>query len=110
MLFYNYITCFAHLSNCSIFVNLYNVLPVQDLCKMLELLTRHASILYEGIARQFSWKNFGFKLFLPSNALLPGVAKCLITIEPIGEGQFKFPDDSEPVSGIYPTLCGTQNY
>jgi len=63
--------------------------------------TDQTSILYEGIERQFSWKNFGFKLFLPSNALPPGVAECLITIEAIGEGQFKFPDDSEPVSGIY---------
>lgn len=63
--------------------------------------TVQKSILYKGIERQFLWKNFGFKLFLPGNALPPGVAECLITIEAIGEGQFKFPDDSEPVSGIY---------
>ena len=63
--------------------------------------TDQTSVLYKGIARHFSWKNFGFKLFLPSNALPSGVAECLITIKAIGEGQFKFPDDTEPVSGIY---------
>lgn len=59
------------------------------------------SILYNGIAQHFSWKNYGFKLELPSNALPPGIAECPIKIKAIGEGHFRFPDDSEPVSGIY---------
>ena len=58
------------------------------------------SVLYTGVAQHFSWKNFGFKLGLPSNALPPDVAECQINIEAIG-GQFEFPEDSEPISGIY---------
>lgn len=75
---------------------------MQVLCKMLELLTRHLWVsCMRGLHDSFHGKNFGFKLFLPSNALPPSVAECLITIEAIWEGQFKFPDYSEPVSGIY---------
>ena len=72
--------------------------------------TDQISILYKGIAQCFSWKNIGLKLSLPSNALPPGVAECLITIKAIAEGRFKFPDHSEQVSGIYSisSLCTLQ--
>ena len=57
--------------------------------------------LYCGKAVSFTWKDHGFKLHLPENALPPDVTECSIRVSTALSGQFQFPDDAELVSGIY---------
>ena len=59
------------------------------------------SFLYCGKAVSFTWKDHGFKLHLPENALPPDVTECSIRVSAALSGQFQFPDDAELVSGIY---------
>ena len=58
------------------------------------------SFIYRG-AFSFTWKDHGFKLHLPENALPPDLSECFIEIRAALSGQFQFPDGSELVSGIY---------
>ena len=59
------------------------------------------SFLYCGKAVSFTWKDHGFKLHLPENALPPDVTECSIRVSAAISGQFQFPDGAELVSGIY---------
>ena len=59
------------------------------------------SFIYSGEAVSFTWKDYGFKLHLPENALPPDVTECSVRIRASLCGQFQFPDGAELVSGIY---------
>ena len=59
------------------------------------------SFLYCGKPVSFTWKDHGFKLHLPENALPPDVTECFIRVSAALSGQFQFPNDAELVSGIY---------
>ena len=59
------------------------------------------SFLYCGKAVSFTWKDHGFKLHLPENALPSDVTECSVRVSAALSGQFQFPDDAELVSGIY---------
>ena len=59
------------------------------------------SFIYRGEAVSFIWKDHGFKLHLPENALPPDVTECSVRVRASLSGQFQFPDDAELVSGIY---------
>ena len=62
---------------------------------------RSTTFIYRGDATSFIWKDHGFKLYMPSGALPPGVSKCHIQIEAALSGQFEFPEGAELVSGVY---------
>ena len=59
------------------------------------------SFIYRGEAFSFTWKDHGFKLHLPENALPPDISECFIKVRAALSGQFQFPDGAELVSGIY---------
>ena len=59
------------------------------------------SFVYRGEAVSFIWKDHGFKLHLPENALPPDITDCSVRVRAALSGQFQFPDDAELVSGIY---------
>ena len=57
--------------------------------------------MYTGQACSFKWKRFGFKLYLPANALPPEANRCQIQVKASLCGQYDFPEGAELVSGIY---------
>ena len=59
------------------------------------------SFIYKGKAFSFTWKDHGFKLHLPENALPPNVSECSVRVKAALSGQFQFLDGAELVSGIY---------
>ena len=59
------------------------------------------SFIYRGEAFSFTWKDHGFKLHLPENALPPNISECFIKVRAALSGQFQFPDGAKLVSGIY---------
>jgi len=61
----------------------------------------NTSFTYTGRAQSFEWVNRGFKLHVPEDALPPEVDECRVRITASLSGQFKFPEDTELVSGIY---------
>ncbi len=61
-------------------------------------------ILYQGEAIDLDWKDHGFRLHLPDNALPHGVTNCHIQIKAALSCDYIIPDDAgeaELVSGIY---------
>ena len=60
-----------------------------------------ATFIYRGDATSFIWKDHGFKLYMPSDALPPGVSECHIQIKAALSGQFEFPEGAKLVSGVY---------
>ena len=61
----------------------------------------HTSFTYTGQAQSFQWVNYGFKLHIPENALPHSVEECEVHIKASLSGQFRFPDDTDLISGIY---------
>ncbi len=62
------------------------------------------AILYQGNAIALDWKNHGFRLHLPDNALPHGVTNSLIQIKAALSCEYVIPDDAgeaDLVSGIY---------
>ena len=49
----------------------------------------------------FHWKNYGFKLHIPENALPKGVSEYLVSIKASLAGQFELPKGYELVSAVY---------
>ena len=61
----------------------------------------HTSFTYLGHAKSTEWVDHGFKLHLPENALPPEVEECEVHVKASLSGQYKFPDGSDVISGIY---------
>ena len=52
-------------------------------------------------AMNFQWKDHGFKLHIPENALCEGIPEYSINIKASLAGQFEFPEGYELVSAVY---------
>lgn len=53
----------------------------------------------------FTWEGFGLNLHFHENSLPPNIDCCTIHIEASVEGDYKFPENSYPVSAIYRFRC-----
>ena len=53
----------------------------------------------------FTCEGYGLKLIIPEGCLPPGTEHCTISIKASVSGEYKFPDDSHPVSAIFWIHC-----
>ena len=65
-------------------------------------------VIYNNKAQSFEWKGYGFKLFIPDDALLPGVKSCIITIRVGLSGQFQLPQHYDFISAVYDIRTNTK--
>ena len=62
----------------------------------------------EGI--NYQWKDHGFKLHIPENALREGISEYSINIKASLAGQFEFPEGYELVSAVYWVKTTPKNF
>ena len=88
-------TCIQYRSSCHpIIIAGYNRIRGIDAVGEVEL-----EVTKEGM--NFQWKDYGFKLHIPENALPEGVTKYSVNIKASLAGQFELPEGYELVSAVY---------
>ena len=69
-----------------------------DVCAETTLIVTNAP-------QNFVWEGYGFKLGIPKDCLPPGIDQCTVDIKASVSGQYKFPDNTHPVSPIFWLQC-----
>ena len=64
------------------------------------------TITYTG--EPMTWEKFGFKVYLPKDALPPDIEECKVHFKASPFGYFHFPENSELVSGLYQIDCSSK--
>ena len=65
-------------------------------------------VVRNNTAQSLEWKGYGLKLFIPSDALLPGVESCIITIRVGLSGPFQLPRHYDVISAVYDIRTTTE--
>ena len=56
---------------------------------------------YSGEPMDLSWNEYGIEMHIDKQDLPPGVSECPVTVSAAVSGEFDFPEDTEPASGVY---------
>ena len=63
------------------------------------------SLIVTNTPQNFIWDGYGLKLGIPKGCLPPSTEQCTIHIKASVSGEYKFPDNSHPVSAIFWLRC-----
>ena len=66
----------------------------------MNVVDKHVFELEGSKAQPLLWKEHGFRIFIPEDALLP-YETCHVSVKATVGGHFQFPEGTEPVSAIY---------
>ena len=62
-------------------------------------------VVYYSEPKPVHWEEFGLKLYFPKDSLPLGMEQCTVKIKASLAGQYRFPDDSHPVSAVFWLRC-----
>ena len=67
-------------------------------------------VVYSSEAKHVHWEKFGLKLHFPKDSLPLGMEQCIIKVKASLAGQYKFPDNSHPVSAVFWLRCEAREF
>jgi hypothetical protein len=63
------------------------------------------TLIITNAPQTFVWEGYGLKLGIPKDCLPSGMEQCSVTIKASVSGEYKFPDNTHPVSPIFWLRC-----